>query len=43
MDAYAARVRRLFAGIVLLPGIALLVVRLPERRRRAAQRRGASG
>ncbi|WP_437935629.1 hypothetical protein [Sorangium sp. So ce341] len=33
----------LFAGIVLLPGIALLVVRLPEWRRRAARRRGASG
>ncbi|WP_437722166.1 TVP38/TMEM64 family protein [Sorangium sp. So ce861] len=33
----------LFAGIVLLPGIALLVVRLSEWRRRAAQKRGASG
>ncbi|XXT17526.1 hypothetical protein WME94_45590 [Sorangium sp. So ce429] len=46
VGASAARltsVLPLFAGIVLLPGIALLVVRLPEWRRRAAQRRGASG
>ncbi|WP_437931335.1 hypothetical protein WMF37_19600 [Sorangium sp. So ce291] len=46
VGASAARltsVLLLFAGIVLLPGIALLVVRLPAWRRRAAQRRGASG
>ncbi|XXX74517.1 VTT domain-containing protein [Sorangium sp. So ce134] len=32
----------LFAGIVLLPGVALLVVRLPELRQRSAERRDAS-
>ena len=46
VGASAARltsVLLLFAGIVLLPGLALPVVRSPEWRRRAAQRRGASG
>ncbi|WP_437965665.1 VTT domain-containing protein [Sorangium sp. So ce260] len=44
VGASAARltsVLLLFAGVVLLPGLAMLLVRLPERWRRAARARGA--